>query len=361
MTTDAAGGVWTYALDLAEGLAARGVTIVLAVMGPPPSETRRAQAEAIPGLQLRLTGLPLDWLADRPEAVLEAGEAIAGLARDTGAELVHLNSPAHAAGARFPVPVVAVLHSCTATWWDAVREGALPDDFSWRADLLRRGAAAADRLVVPSQGFAEAVMRRYALPQRPVVVHNGRRLMASPGQSSPDVPPVFALTAGRLWDAGKNLATMNAAAAELDLPFFAAGPLAGPDGSQAEAPALRNLGSLEEAVLAEWLSHRPIYVSVALYEPFGLAVVEAAQAGCPLVLSDIPTFRELWDGAAVFVPPRDAAALAQAIARLGGDARERERLGAAARSRAARYSVEAMVEGMLAAYRSAGAEGSAAA
>ncbi len=51
---------------------------------------------------------------------------------------------------------------------------------------------------------------------------------------------------------------------------------------------------------------RPIFVSTSLYEPFGLAVLEAAQAGCPLVLSDIATFRELWDGAAIFFPPGDA-------------------------------------------------------
>ncbi len=44
-----------------------------------------------------------------------------------------------------------------------------------------------------------------------------------------------------------------------------------------------------------------VFASMARYEPFGLAVLEAAQAGMRLVLSDIPTFRELWDGAAIFV------------------------------------------------------------
>ena len=45
---------------------------------------------------------------------------------------------------------------------------------------------------------------------------------------------------------------------------------------------------------------------MARYEPFGLAVLEAAQAGMRLVLSDIPSFRELWDGAATFVASRRA-------------------------------------------------------
>ena len=67
---------------------------------------------------------------------------------------------------------------------------------------------------------------------------------------------------------------------------------------------LQPLGELDERTLAGCLSARPVFVSAARYEPFGLAVLEAAQAGCPLVLSDIPTFRELWDGAALFVDPR---------------------------------------------------------
>jgi len=37
MTADAVGGVWGFALDLAAGLAARGVRTDLAVLGPGPS------------------------------------------------------------------------------------------------------------------------------------------------------------------------------------------------------------------------------------------------------------------------------------------------------------------------------------
>ncbi|HEY8611401.1 MAG TPA: glycosyltransferase family 4 protein [Roseomonas sp.] len=361
MTADAAGGVWTYALDLAGELAARGVTTILAVLGPGPTGGQQALGAAIPGLELRLTNLPLDWLADRPGAVLAAGQSLSHLAQETGADLIHLNSPAHAAGAAFPVPVVAVSHSCTATWWDAVRGGDLPEDFAWRADLLRRGALAADALVVPSHAFAEATARRYALPRRPIAVHNGRRSASPPATTPEDAPPLFALTAGRLWDAGKNIETLDRAAACLKFPVLAAGPLSGPDGTRVETRHLRALGQLEEATLAAWLARAPIYVSLALYEPFGLAVLEAAQAGCPLILSDIPTFRELWEGAALFVPARDDAAAASAIMRLAADGAERARLGDAARTRAARYTVAAMTEAMLDVYRSVLLPGSAAA
>jgi glycosyltransferase involved in cell wall biosynthesis len=159
-------------------------------------------------------------------------------------------------------------------------------------------------------------------------------------------------TAGRLWDEGKNLASIDRAAARLSIPVLAAGPLQGPNDARVEARHVAALGRLSDADVARYLSARPIFLSAARYEPFGLAVLEAAQTGCALVLSDIPTFRELWDGAAVFVPPDDDRGMAAAIERLAGDANERNRMGEVARSKAADYSVEAMSAGVLSAYRS---------
>jgi glycosyltransferase involved in cell wall biosynthesis len=104
--------------------------------------------------------------------------------------------------------------------------------------------------------------------------------------------------------------------------------------------------------IAQHLGAQPVFVSVARYEPFGLAVLEAAQAGCPLILSDIPTFRELWGGAALFVQPEDEEALGSAIESLVQDPEARADLGRAARKRADAYTVEAMSAGVLAAYRS---------
>jgi glycogen synthase len=93
-----------------------------------------------------------------------------------------------------------------------------------------------------------------------------------------------------------------------------------------------------------------IFASAALYEPFGLTVLEAAQARCALVLSDIPTFRELWDGAALFAPARDPQAFAEAIQGLLDDPEQADRLARTAAERAERYSVAAMVRGVLDVY-----------
>ena len=102
--------------------------------------------------------------------------------------------------------------------------------------------------------------------------------------------------------------------------------------------------------MAAHLARGPIFVSLARYEPFGLAVLEAAQAGCALILSDIATFRELWDGAATFVAPDDPAQAVAALERLAADAEARAASGEAARARAARYSAEGMTDGVLATF-----------
>jgi glycosyltransferase involved in cell wall biosynthesis len=95
----------------------------------------------------------------------------------------------------------------------------------------------------------------------------------------------------------------------------------------------------------------PVFVSLAIYEPFGLAVLEAALAGCALVLSDTATFRELWGGAALLVPPAEPNAAREAVNRLIADPDLRLRLGARAQSCAGAYSSETCVRGTLAVYR----------
>ena len=348
VTADAVGGVWQYSLDLARGLARLGIGTVLAAMGPSPSPVQAKAAAAIPGLKLVDTGLALDWLAEDAVSLMAAGEAIAELAEAEGVDLVQLNTPALAAGAIFTRPVVAVQHSCVASWWEAVHGTPLPADFGWRTELTRTGLHAANAVVTPTAAFGEAVRRIYALPEAPQTVHNGRTPLPLPAAAPHD----FVFTAGRLWDEGKNLGTVDAAAGRLAVPLRAAGPLQGPNGASVMFDNIHCLGNLEEEEIGRWLSARPVFVSAALYEPFGLAVLEAAAAGCPLILSDIPTFRELWGGAATFVAPRDEEGFTRAIGEIVGDDFLRAEMGRAAQERAARFTPDAMAAQMASVYRS---------
>lgn len=344
MTADAVGGIWTYALDLSRGLLARGVGVTVAVIGPGLDGDRRADAAAAGVAVIELGHRP-EWLAEGPAEVARAGDALAALVGRFSVDLLHLNHPALAAATTFDVPVLAVSHSCVATWWAAVRGTPLPAAFAWQAEAVGAGYRAAARLVAPTRAFAEATAACYGLPSVPAVVPNGRA--PRPPAAAPPEPAPAALTLGRLWDEGKGVETLDRAAALTRVPIRAAGPLRGPNGASIDPARLETLGSLPEAAVRSLLDARPIFVSAALYEPFGLAILEAAQAGCALVLSDLASLREIWDGAALFVAPRDAAGFAAALDGLAADPAWRATLGAAAQRRALDYGLALQVERMV--------------
>jgi glycosyltransferase involved in cell wall biosynthesis len=339
LVTDAVGGVWVYSLELARALKPLGVEMVLAVMGPSPTARQREESA---GIKLIDTGLPLDWLETSPSELRSAEEKLADLARVESADIVQTSSAALLADATFDQPCIAVQHSCVASWWAAVKGTPLPYSFVWRRELVECGLNRAATVVAPSIAFAAETARIYDINAPVIAVHNGRRPALRPATRQAN----FVFTASRLWDEGKNVATLDAAAARLGARFEAAGPQQGPNGARVRLRHIRALGELSPARLASLFAARPVFASAAVYEPFGLSVLEAAYAGCALVLSDIPTHREMWGGAAIFVAPRDDAAFASAIQDLLDDADEREQLGQLARARAQLYTPERMARGM---------------
>jgi glycosyltransferase involved in cell wall biosynthesis len=341
LVTDAVGGVWIYSLELARALKPLGVETVLAVMGPSPAAKQREEAR---DLRIIDTGLALDWIETNPGEIHRTGDAIAEIAAREGADIVQTCSAALLADTEFDRPCVAVQHSCVASWWAAVRGAPLPYDFVWRRELVECGLNRAAAVVAPTLAFAAETARIYDVHSS--AVHNGRR----PVQTAPVGKVDFIFTASRLWDEGKNVATLDAAAALIGVPFEAAGATLGPNGASVELQHIRSLGEISPARLSSILLAQPIYASAALYEPFGLSALEAAHAGCALVLSDIPTHRELWDGTAIFVPASDASAFADAIRALLNHSDERFELGQLARVRAHNYSPERMARGMAAIY-----------
>jgi len=369
MTTDAVGGVWRYTLDLAAGFAARGIGTVLAALGPSPGRSQLKEVRDA-GLELVETGLALDWTADSPAELAAVIGELQALARGERVAGVHLHAPALAGPAGWAMPVVAVAHSCVATWWRAVHGGALPADFRWRTEATAAGLRTADAVIAPSAAHAAAVREVYG-PVAVRVVWNGSDLALEPspagrggqgegGPLSPTFPALTptlsrrereagaVLTAGRLWDEGKNVSALDRAAPFLGAPIRAAGPVRGPNGAAIDLPHLHLLGNLDPAGMAEAYTSASVFASMARYEPFGLSVLEAARAGMRLVLSDIPSFRELWDGAAIFV--RDEAELLPALRRALD-----ETGNGGAQARAAHYTMRATVDDTLAVHRSVGA------
>jgi glycosyltransferase involved in cell wall biosynthesis len=266
------------------------------------------------------------------------------MATASGADIIHLNIPAFATRCS-AAPTLAMAHSSLASWWRAVRSGPMPLDFQWRNAATTRGLKAATIVVTATRSFARALQQAHGSDFPIEVVPNGRRPHAVSAEKQRLV-----LTAGRLWDDGKNITVLDRAAKAVDAPIIAAGALEGPHGVTARFRDLRVLGPLDDHSMAQWLASAAVFASPARYEPFGLSVLEAAQAGAALVLSDIDSFRELWEGAALFVPAEDESAWAATL-QAALDAPERlHALGAAAQERARRYTAEAMVSETLAVY-----------
>src|SRR3954454_18301707 len=64
MTADTVGGVWTYALELAQALTPHGVEITLATMGPRANARQKDDAAQIPNLKLVESDFKLEWMDD---------------------------------------------------------------------------------------------------------------------------------------------------------------------------------------------------------------------------------------------------------------------------------------------------------
>ncbi len=328
MTTDTVGGVWTFSCALATSLAAAGADVTLATMGP---RARRDQSEALRDSRICLieTDLALEWQDPEGRDFPNAERVLAGLEARLRPDIVHLNSFREAT-LSWRVPTVLVAHSCVNSWALACRDTAWLGAPRWTRYTERVAAAlnSAQAWVCPSRSFHDQVVEIYHPRSPGAVIWNG---IAAGDLPSRKGELIFA--AGRLWDRAKNIDVLAAAAPGLDWPVQVAGP------TDADPSAgVTWLGQLPHNVLRGHLQHAAIFVSPALYEPFGLSVLEAAAAGCALVLSDIPTFRELWSGAARFFGPDDSESLHRILAELCDDAPGRARLQRAAYEQSLSYS-----------------------
>jgi glycogen(starch) synthase len=334
MTGDAVGGVWRYAVDIAREFGTRGIHTTLAVMGPPPTPMQRAEAR---DAQVDLVDRPyrLEWMDDAWDDVDSAGAWLLEVERQVQPALVHVNGYAHAA-LPWSCPAVVVAHSCVRTWWRAVRRDAPPQLDRYTA-AVAAGLAAAQVVVAPTRAMAAALEGEYGALAPLHVIPNGRDAKRGAGGSAAKEPLVLA--AGRVWDEAKNIGALCAAAETLAWPVYVAGDPQCPAGRSCDLPAVHLLGRLPSEELAHWYEKASIYALPARYEPFGLSVLEAAAAGCALVLGDIPSLRENWEQAAVFVPPDDHGALSSAIARLIERPDERAGFARAASARAAMFTI----------------------
>ncbi len=340
MTTDAVGGVWNYCLRLAEALESYQVEVALATMGPALNEHQHQEVRRLANVRLYESTFKLEWMQNPWEDVDRAGRWLLDLADRLQPDLIQLNGYAHAA-LPWPCPVLVVAHSCVCSWFQSVCGCEPTPEWDEYRRRVRQGLQHANLVTGPTLSALEMLSRYYGSFRSAGPIYNG----CEPAEGFSPRADELVFCAGRLWDPAKNIATLDRAAQRIRLPVFAAGMSTGPDQQRIELRNIQPLGYLDQAALRQWYRRAAVFVLPSLYEPFGLTALEAGLAGCALVLSDIPSLREVWGDAAVFVPAQDDRALAREVNRLIEDIPSRREYGRRAGHKARTYTVARMAAG----------------
>jgi glycosyltransferase involved in cell wall biosynthesis len=206
----------------------------------------------------------------------------------------------------------------------------------------------ADAVVTVSETTA-ALIARHRLTRRPVtVVPNA----PDPAPELPRAPRTGALVYMGSFMPYKNVGTLASAMPSLPHHELHLMSRISPQ-ERARLTALAPGGRLvfhdgaSDETYRELLRGATALVSASHDEGFGIPLVEAMALGTPLVVSDIPVFREVGGDAAAYVDPDDVGGFVRAVQELD-DPDGWERRSTAARARAAHYSWAASARVLLA-------------
>jgi len=355
MTADTLGGVWTYTRELVTQLSRRGVEVTLVSFGEIPSVAQSEWLEALPGASYHPTAFRLEWMQDAQADLEQSADFLKALIDETKPDLLHLNQFFYGA-LSVDLPRIVVAHSDVVSWWVSVH-GAEPPESEWirqYRENVAAGLAGADLVIAPTGWMLDQVSRHYGEPKRRVVVYNGRDSnLFSPNSEKEE----YAVSVGRLWDAGKQAALLLRD--DLPLMTLLVGPEQSPEGviayakSMGRLPKLQMMGPQSESQLGALFAKASLYVATSRYEPFGLAPLEAALSRCALVANDIPTFRELWGDDAIYFERNNPHSLVLTIQELASNPSRRSDFAGRALERARRrFNSERMAEDYLQLYRS---------
>ena len=283
------------------------------------------------------------------------------LAGRLGAGLVH--APNCFLPLRRPCPGVVTVHDLAFETHRGDFRGRT--GLKYRA-LVPRAVRSAERVICDSRFTADEVQRRYGvsgdrvrvIPLAPALAQSASGTAIDSAADGPAVPDGYVLGVGDL-RAKKDFATL--VRAWLALRREGRGlrlVLAGADLGQ--GPALRALagaeplelrGYVSDGELDALLSGAAALAHPSLHEGFGLVLLEAMARGTPVVAADATALPQTGGDAALYFPPGDPHALADALARTLDDRGLHVELVARGRRRAAEHTWQRTARATLDVYR----------
>ena len=358
LTTDTVGGVWTFTRELAEGLLQDDNTAVsLIALGGEAKADQTAWLDDMhrqhrDRFRSTVAPLPLEWRQDNAEAFSAAGPRVMREIEAFGPDVLHLNQ--FCLGAlETSLPKVVTAHSDVLSWFRAVR-GSGPEPSGWLRNythLVQDGLAGATIVTAPTRAALDDLQRGFGPMPNTRVIANG---IAFPVPSARE-KKLQAITAGRLWDEAKNIRLLEEV--RTSVPLLVAGP-ANDENAQyrpaQSAGSITLLGALAYCTLLQRFAECAIYIATSVYEPFGLAAVEAARCGCAVLTTDIPSLREVWGDAAIYF--RTADELSRALDALAADPAALRRAQQHSTARSAEFTRGRMVQQYRECYSAADAQ-----
>ena len=323
------GGARRFAIELTEGLAKLRDDVLL-VVPPLPGDVA---VPDVPFQQIGRFGGPIweqlelpRWLRAHGRPLLLNPATIAPVAYSRQISVVHDIAPALR-----PQDFTLLFRL---QWRLSVRYG-----------MLRRG----QRLVTISDASRREISECFGVQgSRIEMVYAGADTLAADflrGAAPAASRPIF-LVFGR-HGAAKNVRTVIDAVVELPAASSIAirfigklDPALEPYAAQRGAPAeqLEWRGPVSDEELTDEYRGATGFVWPSLHEGFGIPPIEAQSLGVPVIASDIPINREVLGDSALFFPPTDPRALADAMARLVEDAALRADLVARGSANAERFT-----------------------
>lgn len=338
MTADTVGGVWTYAVNLCKGLMKYDVEIHLLTMGALLTPEQLLQMEKLHHVKLYESNYKLEWMQDSLKDVQLAKHWITSICSKVKPDLIHFNNYGQTLGS-YSCPVITVYHSCVMSWYLAVK-GEIPiKEWADYVTVVRNAIEVSDIVVAPTHGMLKQAENVNGEIKNAEVIYNGVDININ-GQN---LKEPFILSAGRIWDEAKNVKLLSEIAEDLDWPVYIAGNNNDPGKGELLKPKNVNfLGQLSRDKIHDHMSRASVFVMPAIYEPFGLAILEAAKASCALALANLDTLEEIWGDAALYFDPHDKEEAKAVIQKLISDVSLRNKMADMAFVRSKEFTAEKM-------------------